>query len=108
MAVVLSLNSLAALITIKAGLVIKSCAFRIRYVEASDIEPLERHWSERQWARVTFLVSERHCEFTRRQLCFLQCQLHDLAPHLVSPSHRYCVSTAGQRMRFQTCFGLGD
>ena len=28
MAVVLSLNALAALITMKAGLVIKSCAFR--------------------------------------------------------------------------------
>jgi hypothetical protein len=36
MALVLSLNSLAALITMKAGLVIKSCAFNIRYVEASD------------------------------------------------------------------------
>ena len=36
MAVVLSLNSFAALITIKAGLVIRSCAFNIRYVEASD------------------------------------------------------------------------
>ncbi|KHA51357.1 hypothetical protein Z947_1641 [Sulfitobacter geojensis] len=36
MAVVLSLNSLAALMTMKAGLVIRSCAFKIRYVEASD------------------------------------------------------------------------
>lgn len=36
MAVVLSLNSLAALSTMKAGLAIRSCAFDTRYTEASD------------------------------------------------------------------------
>jgi hypothetical protein len=30
----LSLNSLAALMTMKTGLVIRSCAFKIRYIEA--------------------------------------------------------------------------
>ena len=35
---VLPLNSLAALMTMKAGLVIRSCALSIRYVEASDTE----------------------------------------------------------------------
>ena len=54
MAVVLSVNSLAALMTMKAGLVIRSCAFTIAIRRKPLISSHEFDAGSRTMARVAF------------------------------------------------------